>query len=46
VRVLPYRNRLIVAKPGYLTGRAAAKDLYLYRLLGYDSAYVLKIKEE
>jgi len=45
-RVMPFRNRLIVAKPGYLTARAAAKDLYFYRLLGYDSAYVLKMKEE
>jgi nucleoid DNA-binding protein len=45
-RVLPYRNRLIVAKQGYLTARAAAKDMAIYRLLGYDSAYVLKMKEE
>lgn len=43
-QVLPYRNRLLVAKPGYLTAKAAAKDLYIYHLLGYKTAYIQKMK--
>ena len=43
-QLLPHRNRLLVAKPGYLTAKAAAKDLTIYRLLGYDKAYIMKTK--
>lgn len=43
-QVLPYRKRLLVAKPGYMTASAAAKDLYIYRLLGYKTAYIQKMK--
>lgn len=43
-QLLPYRNRLLVAKPGYFTASAAAKDLYIYRLLGYKTAYIQKMK--
>jgi hypothetical protein len=43
-QLIPHRNRLLVAKPGYYTARAAAKDLTIYRMLGYGSAYIMKTR--
>lgn len=43
VRVMTFKKRLIVAKTGYHTPRAASKDLAIYRLLGFDQAYIQKL---
>ncbi len=46
VRIISSKNSkvLTIAKAGYLTSGAAAKDLAIYKLLGYENIYIKSLK--